>query len=108
MEDYPNLVTERELKEQLNMTPDELKEFCRHVRYEQDFAKVMYKQREISAAQEAEYMRKMRTTQRDGLGQCIGLIPAKEFLLWHMNHPGCWEDKQFIKEFLKDNPNLKV
>ena len=40
----------------------------------------------------------------DGRGQMVGSIPARIYMRWHQMLPGCWKDKQFVSEFLKDNP----
>lgn len=39
-----------------------------------------------------------------GLGQRTGVIDMRTFLRWHQQHPGCWNDKGFREEFLRDNP----
>ncbi len=40
----------------------------------------------------------------EGRGQAIGSIPARIYFRWNNMLPGCWRDKQFVAEFLKDNP----
>tara|TARA_R110000868_G_scaffold366441_1_gene629347 strand:- start:5448 stop:5828 length:381 start_codon:yes stop_codon:yes gene_type:complete len=40
----------------------------------------------------------------EGRGQMVGSIPARIYMRWHQMLPGCWKDKQFVDEFLRDNP----
>lgn len=40
----------------------------------------------------------------DGRGQAIGSIPPRIYMRWQIMLPGCWQDKQFVDEFLSDNP----
>ena len=40
----------------------------------------------------------------DGMGQKMCEIPARIIHRWQMALPGCWQDKQFVHEFLADNP----
>lgn len=40
----------------------------------------------------------------DGRGQAIGSIPPRIYMRWAQMVPGCWQDKQFVDEFLHDNP----
>lgn len=40
----------------------------------------------------------------DGRGQMVGSIPARIYMRWQQMLPGCWKDKQFVDEFLTDNP----
>jgi len=35
------------------------------------------------------------------------VVPAREWHRWNMQHPGCWQDKQFVREFMRDNPELR-
>lgn len=48
-----------------------------------------------------------KLTTIDGLGQEIAEIPLHFFLKWAETEPGCWKDKQFVKEFIRDNPEVK-
>lgn len=45
----------------------------------------------------------------EGIGQMVARIPLVAFHYWG-NRLGyeCWEDKQFMKEFLRDNPEAAV
>jgi hypothetical protein len=40
----------------------------------------------------------------DGRGQAIGSIPPNLYMRWNIMLPGCWQDREFVMEFLKDNP----
>ena len=43
----------------------------------------------------------------DGRGQLIGSIPPRIYMRWQLMLPGCWQDKQFVQEFLYDNPQCR-
>lgn len=40
----------------------------------------------------------------EGRGQAIGSIPARLYFRWQNMLPGCWQDREFVAEFLADNP----
>lgn len=40
----------------------------------------------------------------NGRGQAIGSIPPRVYMRWQIMLPGCWQDRQFVQEFLSDNP----
>ncbi len=42
-----------------------------------------------------------------GLGQKLGEIPARVFYRWSQEFPGCWQNKEFVDEFFRDNSRLK-
>lgn len=44
----------------------------------------------------------------DGLGQCTMQVDLTAYLLWQLREPGCWSDKQFRREFMRDNPSARV
>jgi len=45
----------------------------------------------------------------DGLGRKTAEIPADSFHYWGQRLGyDCWKDKQFMKEFLRDNPQCAV
>jgi len=45
----------------------------------------------------------------EGLGQLTARIPIDSFHFWGMKLGyGCWNDQQFMDEFLRDNPELRV
>ena len=80
-----------------------MKNLERHLRYEVDLEKYEAKKREIECGKENEQGGMM-----DGVGQLKATIPAREYFRWQQFKPGCWQDKQFVKEFLRDNPALKT
>lgn len=43
----------------------------------------------------------------DGRGQAIGSIPPIIYMRWNLMIPGCWQDKEFVEEFLFDNPRCR-
>ena len=63
------------------------------------------RKREIMANEEA---RRIGNHKVDGLGQLKAVIPASEYFRWHQQERGCWGDKQFNREFLRDNPQFKA
>lgn len=44
----------------------------------------------------------------DGLGQCMMSVDANLYHWWAAREPGCWQDKQFRREILRDNPEVRV
>lgn len=42
----------------------------------------------------------------EGLGQKMGEIPARIWFRWQQEHPGCWQNREFVREFFADNPSL--
>jgi len=45
----------------------------------------------------------------EGLGQKIATIPGTAYHFWGQKLGyGCWNDKAFMAEFLRDNPECKV
>ena len=46
----------------------------------------------------------MGSTAIEGAGQHIGRVDARTFFRWQQEHPGCWSEDGFVKEFLKNNP----
>ena len=52
--------------------------------------------------------REMGSAKMDGLGQLKASIPARDYFRWHQFKSGCWGDKSFVKEYLRDNPSFKA
>lgn len=44
----------------------------------------------------------------DGIGQVTGHIPTNVYLRWEKQYPGCWQDKEFRREFFRDNPECRA
>ena len=82
-----------------------MKNLDRYLRYEVDLEKHEASMREQMARKENEAMGVAKT---EGLGQLKATIPAREYFRWHQSYRGCWSDKSFIKEFLRDNPSFKA
>ena len=55
-------------------------------------------------AQTAKELQARGSDWANGRGQAIGSIPPRIYMRWHQMLPGCWQDKQFVDEFLTDNP----
>ena len=80
-----------------------MKNLERHLRYEVDLEKYEAKKREIECGKENQHGGVM-----DGVGQLKATIPAREYFRWMQFKPGCWGDKQFVNEFLRDNGSFKA
>ena len=76
----------------------------RHLRHEVALEKFESRKKELEANEEA---RSMGSAKMDGLGQLKAVIPAREYFRWHQSHEGCWGDKSFIREFVRDNPEMR-
>lgn len=44
----------------------------------------------------------------EGLGGMSASIDPASYHYWQQREPGCWEDKQFMREYLRDNPEARV
>lgn len=45
----------------------------------------------------------------DGIGECVARIPAEAYFYWMARKgSGCWMDKAFIREYIRDNPEVRV
>lgn len=75
-----------------------MKNLERHLRYEVDLEKYEHKKREIECGKENEQGGMM-----EGVGQLKATIPARDYFRWQQYKPGCWSDKQFVDEYLRDN-----
>jgi|TARA_R100000353_G_scaffold24729_1_gene21256 hypothetical protein len=82
-----------------------MKNLDRYLRYEVDLEQHEASMREQMARKENAEMGSAKT---DGLGQLKGTIPAREYFRWHQAERGCWGDKSFVNEFLRDNPSFKA
>lgn len=67
--------------------------------------KVLIEQRQKEIAEAEKYMKRKTV---DGLGQLIGVIDLKTYLLWDQDQRGCWSDKKFKREFFRDNPDARA
>lgn len=66
-------------------------------------ARAVLRQAEIARVMEATGSARM-----EGLGQKIGGVDLRTFFRWEKEFPGCWRDKNFIREFLRDNPACRA
>jgi len=80
-----------------------MKNLEKHLRYEVNLEKYEAKKREIEVGKENEL-----GGQIEGLGQLKATIPAREFFRWDGYKKGCWGDKAFVNEMLRDNPSFKA
>lgn len=61
------------------------------------------------AKQEAIYRNNKEAKPIEGVGQLVASIPEAAFHYWGLRLGyECWQDKQFIKEFIRDNPEVAV
>ena len=67
---------------------------------------------QVEARVEAKKIAKTNTLRHksvEGLGQLTARIPITAFHFWGQKLGyGCWNDQQFMDEFLRDNPELRV
>ena len=82
-----------------------MKNLERYLKYEVDLEKSEAAMRAALARKEN---REMGSARSDGLGQLKATIPARDYFRWHQAERGCWGDKQFIKEWVRDNPDHKA
>lgn len=63
-----------------------------------------------TAAQIGKINREKEHKEVKGLGRLVARIPSTAFAYWQNREgmQGCWNDKQFFSEFLRDNPECKV
>lgn len=40
----------------------------------------------------------------NGIGQKIGGIDPRLYFRWDQEHKGCWQNPEFVRDFLRDNP----
>ena len=45
---------------------------------------------------------------KEGLGQRVASVPARLYHRWNQLYPGCWKEKEFVAEFLVDNPQCRA
>ena len=76
----------------------------RHIRQEVDMERYEASKRAQQANLEA---RALGNAKADGLGQLKAVIPAREWFRWNASHDGCWQDKGFVREFIRDNPEFR-
>ena len=82
-----------------------MKNLEKYLKYEVDLEKHEAAMRDALARKANPEMGSARS---DGLGQLKAPIPAREYFRWHQQERGCWGDKQFIKEWVRDNPDHKA
>jgi hypothetical protein len=83
-----------------------VRDFCKTLLDEQRAEEeVAYaRQREIAAASE-----RLDAAYLDGLGECHMRVDADVYFHWVRNlGRDCWNDKQFVAEFKRDNPDVRV
>lgn len=66
------------------------------------------RQAEKELLQTANELAQRGSDYADGRGQAIGSIPPRVYMRWQLMLPGCWQDKQFVDEFLTDNPQCRA
>ena len=79
-----------------------MKNLERYLKYEVDLEQHEAAMRDAMARKEN---REMGSARVDGLGQLKATIPAREYFRWHQQERGCGGDRQFIKEWVSDNPD---
>ena len=78
----------------------------------EDELRTGWKRNQVEAAVEAKRFAKENAKRHksvEGLGQLIARIPTTAYHFWGQKLGyGCWNDKAFMDEFLRDNPELRV
>ena len=82
-----------------------MKNLEKYLKYEVDLEQHEAAMRDAMARKEN---REMGSARSDGLVQLKATIPARDYFRWHQAERGCWGDKQFIKEWVRDNPDHKA
>jgi hypothetical protein len=44
----------------------------------------------------------------EGLGQLTAVFDLQNYLRWDQAERGCWGNKQFVREYLRDNPEARA
>lgn len=60
----------------------------------------------LNQAMIARVLEKTGSIRTEGVGQRVGIVDARTFFRFQQEFPGCWNDKGFRDEFLRDNPHL--
>jgi len=55
----------------------------------------------------ARFLRENRKSV-DGLGAPVAEIDMESYIAWQRREPGCWKNRQFVREFLRDNDAVRV
>lgn len=87
--------------------PEVARQFERELRWQVSTEKLQYYE-QVRRNKEAERLSIGDKTWVEGIGQKMLSIPARTYFRWQQAEPGCMEDKTFIKEFYRDNPELRA
>lgn len=41
------------------------------------------------------------------LGENVANIDLHTYIMWNNSHQGCWDDAEFVREFVRDNPECR-
>ena len=92
-----------------NMSESECAKFDRLVRYTMSEVEMKRFSAEHRQAQIAHVAEKLGAPDRyDALGEPLLEIDADTFFKWDILHNGCWNDKEFIHEFWRDNDACRM
>lgn len=56
----------------------------------------------------ARIMREAGSVSIPGVGQLKARIDPRLFFRWQLEFPGCWNNPDFVKRMLKDNPSMRA
>jgi hypothetical protein len=62
----------------------------------------------LNQARIARVMEQAGSVRMNGIGQKIAGIDPRTFFRWEQEFPGCWRNKEFVREYLRDNPNARA
>jgi hypothetical protein len=87
-----------------------VRDFCATLLDEQRAEEeVAFQQQQKIAAEIDEATRRLENTWHDGLGHCFLRVDSTAYWYWVMREGReVWNDKQFLREFARDNPNARV
>ena len=69
---------------------------------------VIVRKRHAEAEKERQFLGKARS--QEGMGELKRVIPGREFYRWAQRFGtfDCWSDKQWLREWDRDNPQFKA
>ena len=85
--------------------PAAARRFEREVRDTENEEKARYELRQATIQQSVAALGSHKI---EGLGQRVAVMDARTWFRWWMQYPGCWNDNDFEKTMLRDNPSMRA
>ena len=89
-----------------NLGPDFAFGLDRELRMEVDKEKLEYANRAARIAKVNSQL--IPSDYVEGMGAKVASIDARTYFRWSQDHPGCWDDPSFLREFVRDNPESRT